>query len=72
MTLKQNVGWEMFCKSSHSHGTWDQETEKLGAVLGLDLKNEKHGCCRPDWFLEREASLNLSICPSLPDNAPNI
>lgn len=41
-----------FCKYSHSDGTLDRETECLGPVLGLDLKNEKYGDSSPDWFMQ--------------------
>lgn len=41
-----------FCRYSHSDRTLDQETEHLGPVLGLDLKNEKYGGSSPDWFLQ--------------------
>lgn len=60
---KCRVVWEVFCKYSHSNGTLDQETENLGLVLSLDLKNETHGQSRPDWFLQIGVSLNPSISP---------
>ena len=50
---KHRVVWEMLlCKYSHSDGTLGQGTENLGPVLGLDLKNQRYGGSRPDWFLQ--------------------
>lgn len=62
----------MFCKYSHSNGALDQETENLGPVLHLDLKNETYGHSCPDRFLQIGVNLKLSICLSLPESTDNI